>query len=775
MKPGGFEIASTSNHFLQPQPAGRFLKKGVLGAGWSLLLVIAFASAALGGEVAISSPVDGSMVNSAVHIHAAYSGGTGTATYMKLWIDHNPSTVQHNTNVFDASVSLTNRPHLIEVQALDPSGQLFVSAANIQVAALAVNPPASSRPPASQQQFTASDSSSSSITWSATGGSITSGGLYTAGATTGTFLVKAADASGNKTTAEMIIAPLDSVTIENPTANATVPSPVEVHATYNQTTTATYMKVWVDHTPGLVEMNTNSFTASLYLPGGPHLIEVQASDPSTGQVYTNSVHITVPGASAGLNYTTWKNDNWRTGQQLQETILTPGNVNSAHFGVLFSQPVDGYVFAQPLYLSHLSIAGGTHNVVFVATEHDSVYAFDADKSASPLWHTSLIPSGASTVPQSLAGGTIYPENGITGTPVINPSTGTLYVVSETLESGKVVFRLHALKVATGEEEGGSPVVISPSGFQPKEQLQRPGLLLANGNVYAAFGSQGDHQPYHGWILSFAATSLAPAGVWSATPAGTEGAIWMSGSGLAADSGGNVYAITSNGSWDGASNLSDSFVKLSPNLTLLDYFTPFNQALLSADDQDLGSGGMLLVPDQAGAFPHEAIGCGKNPAIYVLDRDNMGKFQSGSNSQIIQEVDNQVGGTSGHQAPDRCFMTPVFWQQTLYFAGSNDVLKAFSFNASTGRMSSTPISKGSFEFVFPGGQPVVSANGAGNGIVWVVDHSSSVALHAYNATNLTTELYRSPGLGAGAKFAAPTIVNGKVYVGTASKLFVFASH
>ena len=350
------------------------------------------------------------------------------------------------------------------------------------------------------------------------------------------------------------------------------------------------------------------------------------------------------------------------------------------------------------------------------------------------------------------------------------------MVSETLESSNVVFRLHALKVATGQGEAGSPVVIKPSGWHPKEQLQRPGLLLANGNVYVAFGSQGDNSPYHGWIVSFSATSLAQVGAWNATRTGKAGAIWMGGSGLAADSSGNVYAITSNGNFDESSNFSQTYVKLSPNLTLLDYFTPYNEGPLSSKDQDLGSGGVLLVPNQSGKFPHEAIGCGKNPAIYVLDRDNMGK-QSGSNNnnQIIQEVDNQVGGTTGHQAPDRCFMTPAFWQQRLYFAGNNDVLKAFSLNASTGMISSQPTSKGSFKFGFPGAQPAVSANGASNGIVWAVDHSSSVALHAYNATNLTTELCRSPVLGAGAKFAVPTIVNGKVHVGTSSKLFVCESH
>jgi hypothetical protein len=247
---------------------------------------------------------------------------------------------------------------------------------------------------------------------------------------------------------------------------------------------------------------------------------------------------------------------------------------------------------------------------------------------------------------------------------------------------------------------------------------------------------------------------------------------MSGSAIAADANGDLYVITSNGDFNGTTNFSDSFVKLSPNLsTVLDYFTPFNQSTLSANDQDVGSGGVLLVPNQTGNFPHEVIGCGKAPAVFVLNRDNMGKFQSGSNSQIVQEIDNQVGGTTGHQAPDRCFMTPAFWQQNVYFGGSNDVLKVFHLDPTTGKMTSTPTSKGSFLFVFPGTQPVVSSNGSSNGIVWALDYSSATTLHAYDATNLANEIYRSPSLGQGSKFAVPTVVNSKVFVGTASKLFV----
>ena len=762
------------------------------------MLLMALAPAAFAGTVTITSPINGSMDNSSVHVHATYTGGTGTATYMKMWIDHNPSTVEKSTNTFDTTTSLSNGPHLIEVQALDPSGAFYVSAANITVATLAVNPPATSLPPGGTQQFTYSDTASSSITWSATGGSISSGGLYTAGSSTGTFSVTAADSSGNKTTAQMIIAPLHTVTIENPVNGSTVQSPVLVHATYNGTVVATYMKLWVDHVAGLVQHNTNSFATSLYLAGGSHLIEVQALDPSTGVVYTSGVTITVSGGTGGgsLNYTTWKNDNARTGQQLKETTLSPSNVNSTHFSVLYSDSLDGAVFAQPLYISNLSIGGGTHNVVFVATESNSVYAIDADnfdtsKHGIVYWHKVLMPSGATPVPQSTVGSTIYPHIGITGTPVIDPVAGTLYVVTETLESSTEVFRLHALSLTTGSEKNGGPVGITASGFQPQEQLQRPGLLLAYGNLYIAFGSQGDHQPFHGWIFSYSPSTLGRNNVWNSTVTGQESAIWMGGGGIASDGAGYIYVMTSNGNWDGVSNFGESFVKLHSDLSsVYDYFTPYQQATFSSKDQDIGSGGMLLLPTQPGAVPNEVVGCGKPRAIYLVDRDNMGKFQTSSNSQIVQEVDNAVGGTSGHQSPDSCFMTPAYWQGNLYFGANNDNLRRFKLYVdSTDNKtkicagSSCSTAKSANVFGFPGVQPVVSSNGSSNGIVWAIQYSPfsssggvtpTAVLYAYDATSLAT-LYQSANLGGAAKFAVPTVINGKVYVGTGSSLYAFASH
>ncbi len=735
---------------------------------------LAFGSQAFGGTVTITTPTNGSTVTSPVHVHATYDGSV-PAAYMKIWVDHVAGTVQHSTNVFDTTVTLANGPHLIEVQAKDGTSLIvYTTGSHITVtsaATVTVSPASVNLQTGGTQQFTATDSAGLPVSWTATGGTITSAGLYQAGSVSGTFSVTATDSNSNQGTATVTISPPNSVTIQTPTNGSTVTSPVHVHATYNGSVAATYMKIWVDHVAGTVQHTTNVFDTSISLTNGAHLIEVQAKDATTAKVFTGRTNITV---TTALNYTTWKNDNQRTGQQASETVLTPANVNSTTFGLQFSDPVDGAVYSQPLYLANLMIGSSSHNVVFVATEHDSVYAFDADIAGPPLWQQSLIPAGATTAPQTLVLGSIRPEVGITGTPVIDVAAGTLYVVAETLENSNIVFRLHALSVTTGAERPGSPVILDAPGWQPFRQLQRPGLLLANGNVYIAFGSQNDTDPYHGWLFAYSAVSLAQMAVWTSTPTGTEGSIWMAGAAPAADSSGNIYVSTSNGDWDGTQNYSTSFVKLSPNLTVLDYFTPFDQATLSRKDWDLGSGGLLLVPDQTGAHPHEIVGCGKGPDVYVVDRDKMGHYQSTSNSQIIQTLTNIVGGPVGTQADNHCFTSAVYWQGSLYFVGNNDVIKQFALDPVTGKMSATPISQGTFVFNFPGGQPVVSSNGSSNGIAWVVDRpTSNPSLHAYDATNLANELYRSPALtGTPTKWAVPTVINGKVYVGTSRHLWVF---
>ncbi len=518
------------------------------------------------------------------------------------------------------------------------------------------------------------------------------------------------------------------------------------------------------------------FTAPNSVPPDPGTCTITATD--SGGANAQAVDtITTPPPPSTLNYTTWKYSNDHTGQQPNETVLTLANVNSKTFGLKFTDAVDGQVFAQVLYLSNLTINSASHNVVFVATEHDSVYAFDADAAGAALWHTSFLTGGATTASPSSVHSTIGTEIGITGTPVIDINAvpnPVLYVVAETDEGGSYIHRLHALDVTTGKEISGSPVTISSSGFSSKQQLQRPALILANGNVYVSFGSEGDFSPWHGWIFGFNTGNLSQApAVWNSSPSGNAGGIWGGGGGLAADSDGNIYAATGNGNWNGTTQFSMSWVKLNPDLTVKDFWTPFNESSLSSGDGDLGSGAPLLVPNQPGsAHPNELIGCGKPTPVYVVDRDNMGGHMSGSDSQIVQSLPSVVGGgtSSQRQYKDHCFMTPAYFQGKVYFIGNNDVIKAFTLSSSTGMLSTSPTSKGSFTFLFPGGQPVTSSNGSSNGIVWAVDYSS-YDLHAYDASNLTTELYRSSTVDF-TKWMVPTVINGKVYVGSKKLLSVF---
>ena len=480
---------------------------------------------------------------------------------------------------------------------------------------------------------------------------------------------------------------------------------------------------------------------------------------------------------------TYHNDLARTGQNLNETTLTPTRVSSGRFGQLFSEAVDGHVYAQPLYMPGVNIPGkGLHNVVFVATEHDSIYAFDADRNAAaPLWHVNFtnFALGVTAAPSdSLACNVIAPEVGITGTPVIDPASGTLYVVAMTLEQfGQTyVQRLHALDVATGAEKPGSPVEIQASiagtgdgnsmvRFHPRFYKQRSGLLLLNGVVYTAWSSHCDAGNYHGWVIGYDAETLQQVSVYTSTPNWYAGSFWQGGAAPAADADGNIYVVSGNGTFDadrGGSDLGESIIKLStvPGLSVADYFTPFNADALSEKDMDLGSSGALLLPDSAGtpAHPHLLVSGSKEGRIYVLDRDKMGHFQPGSDSQIVQSLPAAVGPVFG---------IPVYFNNTVYFAGKNDVVKAFSL--SRGLLSEKPVSQSVSPVPYLGLVPSISANGSTNGILWTID--SAAQLHAFDASNLRNELYHG-SVGSYIKFSTPTIANGKVYVGTMNSLVVF---
>lgn len=514
--------------------------------------------------------------------------------------------------------------------------------------------------------------------------------------------------------------------------------------------------------------------------------------------------VRTPSASTFVRVTTYHNDNTRQGLNGNENQLTLANVNPTQFGKLFSHRLDGLAYAQPLYLPGVSIPGkGTHNVVYIATEHDSVYAFDADNrkrsNASPLWQTSFIDPSKSitTVPSDDVSCTdLIPEIGVTSTPVIDPSTGTLYVVARTKEKGKFFQRLHALDVASGAEKLGGPVVIqakvpgtgdgSMNGFvhfDPLRNNQRPGLLLANGSVYIAWASHCDNGPYHGWIISYDADTLAQNGVLNSTPNAGLGGVWQAGAAPAADDDGNSYFATGNGGFDadlGGTDLGDSVLKVggpsNKRLPLLDYFTPYNQQFLNDNDIDLGSGGPMLLPTQPPGSPHQhllTLG-GKEGVIYLIDRDNLGHFNPNNDDQIVQSIRGAITLTGGAAA---------WWNNTLYFTPVFDTLKAFHFDPVSGLISTSPVSQTVTYFDFPAAFVSVSAHGNKNGIIWALqddgyDIGAPAVLHAYAAKNLAHELYNTDQnfsrdhLGPAGKFTVPTIVNGKVYVTTRHQLAVY---
>jgi hypothetical protein len=504
---------------------------------------------------------------------------------------------------------------------------------------------------------------------------------------------------------------------------------------------------------------------------------------------------------------TYHNDIYRTGLNAKETMLSSTAVNATTFGKLFSQGVDGYIYAQPLYMPNINIAGkGVHNVVFVATEHDSVYAFDADNNvgsnASPLWQVSFInpQQGVTTVPSSdVLTSDIVPEVGITGTPVIDGSTGTLYVVAKTKEvsggSVSYVQRLHALDVTSGAEKFGAPVVIHASVagsgapndgqghvlFSPLRQNQRCALLLTNGVVFVAWASHGDNDPYHGWLILYNARNVTQQiFAYNTTPdtisgvSSGRGGIWQAGGAPASDGVGNVFFITGNGTFDGnlrGRNFGDSFVKLGLAAKNFDYFTPFNQNALNNSDADLGSGGVMLLPTQSGTFPRLMIGGGKEGSIYLINRDNLGGFNSSTNN-VVQWLPSAVGGL---------FSTPAWFPGTVYLGGSGDALKAFTLTS--GVLSSSPASQTGTFFGFPGPTPSISSNGSGSVIVWALQNDgylsgTSAVLHAYSGKNLAVELYNSTQAGSrddpgpAVKFTVPTVINGKVYVGSQTALTAF---
>ena len=494
-------------------------------------------------------------------------------------------------------------------------------------------------------------------------------------------------------------------------------------------------------------------------------------------------------------------DNARTGASLNERVLTPRNVNVTQFGKLFALKADGDVYAQPLYMPDLEIPGkGKHNVLFIATENDSVYAFDADgSSTAPLWHVSLANPGEGVKPLSeedVSCFFISPLVGITPTPVIDLKSGTLYVLARTKESKGFLHgdeykqRLHALAVTTGVEKFGGPVEIRAAvqgdgagssvgqiNFDPLRENPRAALLLANDMVYLAWASSCDVGPYHGWMMAYDAHTLAQKAVFNASPDAGESGIWQGDAGPAADRDGSVFVVTGNGAFDGTTkgrDFGDSILKLrleGQRLALRDYFTPSNQAELNDHDNDLGSSGPVLLPDQPSAHPHLLVAAGKEGKIYVIDRDHMGRYQPGGDTHAVQTI-------PGSQS---AFGAMAYWNQNLFFIGSKTPLLDYAVERGHLALKAS----GATRFFDSGATPAVSANGSKDGIVWAVSSKNwneparrPAILYAYDASRVAYELYNTERnshrdrAGVALRFAIPTVVNGKVYVGTKGEVDVY---
>ena len=596
---------------------------------------------------------------------------------------------------------------------------------------------------------------------------------------------------------------LTAIAVTPSNANVTVggQEQFDAVATYSDNSTAD-----VTSTASWAVANTGVATiTSAGLATGVAVGSTQVTASLSGITGSDGLTVKPVTSSGGVNVPTWHFDNGRSGWNNKETSLSPGNVSSKTFGKLFSYLLDGYAYAEPLLMSNVTINGATHNVLYVATEHDSVYAFDADNgSGTPLWHVSLLQSGETPI----TAGTIQPYQGVTSTPVIDPASNTIYVVSAQRTASSATFRLNALDIATGAQKFSGPKLIQASvpGTNatavngvvslPQGCIQRAALLLANGNVYIGFGSC-----HSGWLLAYDAHTLAQTGVFNASPNldgegqfASAGGIWMGSGGPVADSAGNVYVSTGNGPWDGKTAFGDSILKLSPTLQLEDYFTPNDYQFLNCHDGDLAAGGLLLIPGSS-----NLVGGGKNGKLFLVNTANLGQEQAsdaGAVQTIFFESDlsapysatcTDVSGDHTTQSNSyEIFGTAAFYNGSIYLGVTPTTTTApagirefvYSGKLSYGAETAPSILQGA-----RGTTPFVSSDGSANGILWMIDtgqplQTSSTptksTLRAYDANDLGAELYDSgenaadvPGFGI--KFTSPVVANGKVYISTGHDL------
>jgi len=630
--------------------------------------------------------------------------------------------------------------------------------------------------------------------------------------TTYSYMVAATDALGNRSnfssiaTATTSAAGAVSVSVSPKRAAVTTSQPQQLSATVTGDPQNLGVMWSVDGTNGGTAAAGTISASGLYTPSsattaGAHTITAKSIANNSA---TASITIAVSDV-AGV--TTFQNDIQRTGQNLKEYALNSSTVTPATFGSLFScsvtegSTVPGHIYAQPLYVANLTMSDNKkHNVLFVATESDFVYAFDADANAcQQLWKAPLLTtaygaiSGETTVPagDTGEGDDLHPEIGITSTPVIDSTTNTIYVCAKSKESASTYhLRLHALSLITGLEQANSPVEIMANAFTPLIEAQRPALLLSGTNVYLGFGSHGDQNNYHGFLMAYDKTTLTQNFVWSATDTtvGTsKGAIWQAGAGPAADSSGNIWVEIANGDFDTAApriNLGDSVVRLNPAAVapaspVVDFFTPKDQDTLRQNDIDLGSGGVTILPDGlgSGTHAHLALAGGKTNLLYLLDQNNLGQFSSSADN-IVQEV-TLFNGLNEGNVIGGMFSKAAYFNGRIYVVPISDVLRAYSVaNALLTAVTAT----GADNFGFPGATPSVSAQASANGIIWALNTTNNNSLNgsqspgpavlfAYDATTLN-QLFNGNASATAVKFAVPTVANGKVYVGGEGAITVF---
>jgi hypothetical protein len=741
---------------------------------------------------------------------------TGSAPLTYQWFKGGVPITGATAATYTTSVVGTNDDGaMYDVAVSNSAGNVTSSAAKLTVTPSSVEtPPSVTTQPSNQ---TAAVGGTATFTVHATGSSPlryqwSKDGVPISGATSPTYTTEVVAISDDGSMYSVLVSNSAGDVTSDPARLSVTPSSVATPPSIttqpsNQTaavgSTATFTVLaagstplryqWLEDGVPIAGATAATYTTSVVaLTDDGEMYSVLVSN-SAGNATSAAARLTVTPARALQNLLTYKYDNSRSGQNTSETVLNPANVTPATFGLLRTLDVDGKVDAQPLYLGQLAIGGAVHNVVYVVTEHGSAYAFDADTGAT-LWQVSLIPPDETTSDAVFDCDNLVPEIGITATPVIDRSAGAMYVVAMSKSDSAYHQRIHALDVTTGAELFGGPNEITatfnaPGGvtteFDPQYYEDRAALLLVDDTVYTTWTSHCDTPPYTGWIIAFSATTLQKTAVLDVAPnsGGLGPAIWMSGGGPAADSDGNVYLLTANGAFETTldaagfpmgQDYGNSFLKLATTggtLTVADYFAMTGEIMESNEDKDLGSGGVMLLPDLADStatIRHLAVGAGKDGRIYVVDRDSMGGFDPSSND-IWQQLDAVL--------PGGVWSTPAYFNGTVYYGDRNGTLKAFAITDAM--LVAEPSSQTPTTFGYPGTLPVVSANGTENAIVWAHENGDNAVLHAYDATDLSIELYNSEQapdgadrFGFGNKFIAPAVIDGKVFVGSQSAVGVF---